>query len=279
MKRLLLVLIALFTICTLTSCGNDVTFDESKGTLVVGLECNYPPFNWLETKKTDTNYPVENVPGSYAEGYDVQMAKLIAEDLGYELVLQSIVWEGLIEGLKAGTIDLIIAGMSPTEERKISIDFTSAYYSTNHVIVTKADSKFANAKTFAELAGSKTIGQAGTIYDELAGQVVSKTTGASHLNPLDSVPLIINAIKTGVADLTVLEEPVAVGICGADETLTYFRLTEAFDVKEEDKVVSIGVRKADTTLRDKVNAALAKISEETRQELMLNAINNQPSGE
>ena len=51
MKRLLLVLIALFAICTLTSCGNDVTFDESKGILVVGLECNYPPFNWLETKK------------------------------------------------------------------------------------------------------------------------------------------------------------------------------------------------------------------------------------
>ena len=121
MKRLLLVLIALFTICTLTSCGKDVTFDESKGTLVVGLECNYPPFNWLETEKTETNYPVENVPGSYAEGYDVQMAKLIAEDLGYELVLQSIVWEGLIEGLKAGTIDLIIAGMSPTEERKLSM--------------------------------------------------------------------------------------------------------------------------------------------------------------
>ena len=126
---------------------------------------------------------------------------------------------------------------------------------------------------------AKTIGQAGTIYDELAGQVATKTTGASHLNPLDSVPLIINAIKTGVADLTVLEEPVAVGICGADESLTYFRLSEAFDVKEEDKVVSIGVRKADTALRDKVNAALLKISEETRQELMLNAINNQPSGE
>ena len=201
MTRLLLSLIMLLCIFSLASCGKETTFDESKGTLVVGLECNYPPFNWLETEKTETNYPVENVPGSYAEGYDVQMAKLIAEELGYELVLQSIVWEGLIEGLKAGTIDLIIAGMSPTEERKLSIDFTSAYYSTNHVIVTKANSKFANAKTFAELAGAKTIGQAGTIYDELAGQVATKTTGASHLNPLDSVPLIINAIKTGVADL------------------------------------------------------------------------------
>ena len=279
MKRLLLVLIMLLSIVSLASCNNEVTFDESKGTLVVGLECNYPPFNWLETTKTETNYPVQNVPGSYAEGYDVQMAKLIAEELGYELVLQSVVWEGLIEGLKAGTIDLIIAGMSPTAERKISIDFTSAYYSTNHVIVTKADSKYANASTFAELANAKTIGQAGTIYDELAGQVVDKTTGASHLSPLDSVPLIINAIKTGVADLTVLEEPVAVGICTADSSLTYFRLSEAFDVAEEDKIVSIGVRKADTSLIEKVNEALLGISEETRQELMLNAINNQPSGE
>ena len=279
MKKLLFTLIILLSFSSLASCKKKVKFDESKKTLVVGLECNYPPFNWLETTKSDTNYPVDNIPGSYAEGYDVQIAKMIANDLGYELVLKSIVWEGLIEGLKSGTIDLIIAGMSPIEERKMSIDFTNAYYTTTHVIVSKNNSKYVNATKFSDLAGAKVIGQAGTVYNELAGQIVSKSSNCKQLTPLESVPLIINAIKTGVADITVLEEPVAIGICTADSSLTYFSLSEAFDVSEEDKIVSIGVRKIDTQLKDKVNSSLAKISEATRKELMLNAINNQPSGE
>lgn len=279
MKKLLFTLIILLSFASLASCKKKVKFDESKKTLVVGLECNYPPFNWLETTKSDTNYPVDNIPGSYAEGYDVQIAKMIANDLGYELVLKSIVWEGLIEGLKSGTIDLIIAGMSPIEERKMSIDFTNAYYTTTHVIVSKNNSKYVNATKFSDLAGAKVIGQAGTVYNELAGQIVSKSSNCKQLTPLESVPLIINAIKTGVADITVLEEPVAIGICTADSSLTFFSLSEAFDVSEEDKIVSIGVRKIDTQLKDKVNSSLAKISEATRKELMLNAINNQPSGE
>ena len=279
MRKLLFTLIILLSFASLASCKKKVKFDESKKTLVVGLECNYPPFNWLETTKSDTNYPVDNIPGSYAEGYDVQIAKMIANDLGYELVLKSIVWEGLIEGLKSGTIDLIIAGMSPIEERKMSIDFTNAYYTTTHVIVSKNNSKYVNATKFSDLAGAKVIGQAGTVYNELAGQIVSKSSNCKQLTPLESVPLIINAIKTGVADITVLEEPVAIGICTADSSLTYFNLSETFDVSEEDKIVSIGVRKIDTQLKDKVNSSLAKISEATRKELMLNAINNQPSGE
>ena len=279
MKKLLLSLIMLLACISMISCGKQVSFDESKNQLVIGLECNYPPFNWLETTKTETNYPVDNIPGAYAEGYDVQIAKIIANDLGYELVIKSIAWEGLIEGLKAGTIDLIIAGMSPTEERKMSIDFTDEYYSSTHVIVTSKNSKYANATKFSDLAGAKVIGQLGTIYDKLAKQTVQKSSNCKYLTPLKTVPLIINTIKTGVADLTILEEPVALGICSADSSLTYFKLSEQFDVEESDLIVSIGCRKIDVTLKDRVNEALSKISDAQRQEIMLNAVNNRPSGE
>ena len=278
MKKLLLALTFVLCLTLLSGC-KEVKFDESKGTIVVGLECNYAPFNWLETKETETNYPVANVEGCYADGYDVQMAKLIAAELGYTLVLQRVEWEGLIEGLKAGSIDLIIAGMSPTEERKLSINFSNSYYETTHVILTNADSKYASATTFADLAGSKAIGQKGTTYDTLAGQVVSKSGSGQHLTPLDEVPFIVNAIKTGVADLTVLEKPVAEGLVEKDSTLTYFTLSEKFDLDEADTVVSIGLRKADEELLEKVNAALAKISKETREELMNFAIANQPTTE
>lgn len=275
MKKLLTLFLIIFCFFSLVGC-KEVTFDESKGTIVVGLECDYAPFNWLETTKTDTNYPVENVLGAYAEGYDVQVAKLIADELGYNLVLVRTVWEGLIEALDAGTIDLIIAGMSPTEERKLSINFSDAYYETKHVILTKTNSKYANATTFADLAGANVLGQKGTTYDTLAGQIVEKSTNCTHLTPLSSVPLIINAINSGVADLTVLEEPVAQGLVARDSSLTYFKLSEEFDLNEADTIVSIGLRKSDTKLLNKVNEALSKITKEQRNTLMLAAINNQP---
>lgn len=278
MKRLLLALLFVLSLSFLFGC-NEVEFDESKGELVVGLECNYAPFNWLEMKATDSNYPVSNVEGGYADGYDVQMAKLIAKELGYTLVLKRIEWDGLIEGLKAGSIDLIIAGMSPTEERKLSINFSSAYYETTHVVLTTTSSKYASAKTFADLAGAKAVGQKGTTYDELAGQIITKSGSGLHQPPLASVPLIVNAIKSGVSDLTVLEKPVAEGLVEKDSELTYFKLSEKFDLDESDTIVSIGLRKSDETLLEKVNAALAKISNETRDNLMSQAIKNQPTEE
>ena len=117
MKKLFILITLLFAFLSITGCKK-IKFDESKKILVVGLECNYAPFNWTETSKTSTNWPIENVSGAYAEGYDVQIAKLLCQELGYELVIKKIEWDGLVPALYAGTIDVIISGMSPTDERK-----------------------------------------------------------------------------------------------------------------------------------------------------------------
>ncbi len=275
MKKLFIVMTFLFTLFLITGCKK-VKFDESKGTLVVGLECNYTPFNWTETTKTTTNWPIDNVKGAYAEGYDVQIAKLLCEELGYNLIIKKIDWEGLIPALDAGTIDVIIAGMSPTEEKKMSINFTDAYYNTRHVILTMTSSKYANATTFAELNGAKVVGQKSTTYDTLVKQIADKPTNkdCTYLTPLSSVPLIVNAILSGAADLTVLEEPVAKGIVALDSKLTYFTLNEAFDLEPADTMVSIGYRKIDEKLGAALNQALATITSETRDTLMQNALDN-----
>ena len=68
-------------------------------------ECAYAPNNWQESEATDSNVPVENVAGAYAEGYDVQIAKAIAEDLGKELVIVKLSWDGLIDALNHGQIE------------------------------------------------------------------------------------------------------------------------------------------------------------------------------
>ena len=73
----------------------------------------------------------------YANGYDVQIAQYVANKLGMKLEIYSIEWDGLLPALESGTVDAIIAGMSPTAEREEQIDFTNVYYSSNLVIIYK----------------------------------------------------------------------------------------------------------------------------------------------
>ena len=110
--------------------------NTSNGTLKIAMECNYAPFNWSQT--TDVNGAVK-IQGSslYANGYDVQIAKYIAAELGMALEIYAVEWDSLIPGLQAGTYDGIIAGMSPTAEREEQVDFTDCYYNSNLVIIYK----------------------------------------------------------------------------------------------------------------------------------------------
>lgn len=271
MKKVFVLLMVLFVSFSLIACGG-VKFNESKGELVIGLECEYAPFNWTETSKTDRNVEIYGQTGLYADGYDIQIAKRIANSLGLKLVVKKIAWEGLIPALESGDIDAIIAGMSPTEERKESINFSNPYYESEHVVIVKADGAFANATRFADFRGSNVIGQKGTAYEELANQLASKA-GATAGAPLNTVPLIISAILVGNFDVTVVEKPVALGVCSANPSLKWIKLADEFEVDEADKVVSIGIRKVDTNLLDRINEALAGISNEERETLMTNAVN------
>ena len=104
----------------------------------VGLEAGYAPFNWTQTADEENVVPIFGEEGSaYAGGYDVQIAKRIAEGLDRELVIVKVQWDGLVPALQSGTIDAVIAGMSPTAERQEQIDFTDAYYESDLVLVTR----------------------------------------------------------------------------------------------------------------------------------------------
>lgn len=112
--------------------------ETTNGTLKVAMECAYAPYNWTQT--TDANGAVKISGGAndvYANGYDVQIAKYVANALGMELEVYAQEWDSLIAGIQAGTYDCIVAGMSPTEERKEKIDFSDIYYSSNLVVIYK----------------------------------------------------------------------------------------------------------------------------------------------
>lgn len=252
-----------------TSCSKKtLTTLKTEGVLVVGMECAYAPFNWTEPTASETNVVIENIPDAYAEGYDVQVARIIAEELDLELKIKALDFSALINNLDAGEIDLIIAGMSPTAERMKKIDFTNKYYESTHVMLVKADSKYANATSLDDFAGAKVIGQTGTIYADLVPQTVEH--GAVAGTNLDTVPAIVNAIKEGAVDATILEEPVAKGIMRQQPGLTYVTFEEGkgFVVSDDDKIVSIGVRKG-FELTDEINDILDTIlTENKRVELM-----------
>ena len=110
--------------------------NTSNGTLKIAMECAYAPFNWSQL--TNANGAVK-IQGSdlYANGYDVQIAKYIAAEMGMALEIYAAEWDALIAGVQANTYDAIIAGMSPTAEREEQVDFTDCYYNSNLVIIYK----------------------------------------------------------------------------------------------------------------------------------------------
>ena len=278
LRNVLLASLSVLGAASLASCGGANQGLTTEGVLVVGMECAYAPFNWTETTKTDSNVEIANLPGAYAEGYDVQVAKILADELGLQLQVKALDWGALINNLNTGLIDCIIAGMSPTAERMESIDFTNKYYESTHVLLLQKTSSYASATSLAGFAGATVIGQTGTIYADLVSQAVE--AGAVAGTNLATVPHIVNAIVNGTADATILEEPVAMGICSQYPELTYVKLVDGgFQVADEDKIVSIGVRKG-FTLTAQMNEVLgSKLTDTVRNSLMEQAIANAPASE
>lgn len=108
------------------------------GTLKIGMECAYEPYNWTDTEGTSLGaVPIssEGQNGLYANGYDVQIAQYVANRLGLKLEIYAMEWDSLIPAVNSGAIDAIIAGMSPTAERAQQVDFTDTYYESNLVVI------------------------------------------------------------------------------------------------------------------------------------------------
>lgn len=235
---------------------------------IVGLEVNYEPFNYSQSFRSPYNHPVENFPGEYADGYDVQIAKAIAASLGKVLVIQKLEWDALIPQLETKKIDAIIAGMSPTLDRKQSVLFTNCYYESHHVVLIKSDSKFNNSSNLEDFANAKFVGQHGTVYDNLINQIPNVV----HQTPLESIPDILTQILANRSDATILELPVAIGIVNKNPEFKYIELTDRFKVLDEEKIVSIALRLSDELLAAQIDGILKSINNDVRTKLMLQAV-------
>ncbi len=250
-----------------TGCQNKK--DDSK--LYVGMECGYAPFNYTQTDASNGAVKISNADG-YANGYDVMIAKKIAEALGKELVIVKYTFDALIPAVNAKSLDMIIAGMSPTAERKEAIDFSDAYYTSQLVIVVRKaeyEGKYANATKLADFKGAKIAAQIGTFHND-ALQDQASQYGILPQTPMSDFPALINALKTNAIDGYVAEEPGAKADCAANDELTYISLKNndtGFSASPEDVQIAIGLIK-NSSIKDQINAALKKISAEERVKMM-----------
>ena len=167
---------------------------KDSGKLVVGTCADYPPYEWHLVQDGEDQII----------GFDIDIAQAIADELGVELEVKDMDFDGLIPALSTGKIDMIIAGMNPTEERKQSVDFTDIYYTQKDALVIKSE----DAKDFRsedDLKKASLATQKATIQETY---LLENFPGAE----IQSVPKLNTAILylvTGKVDAVLMVETVA----------------------------------------------------------------------
>lgn len=247
---------------------------KEKTVLRIGMECDYAPNNWQEDTATDTILPISNLSGFYAEGYDIQMSKLLAEKMDVDIEIVKLAWTGLIQALKEGQIDMIIAGMADTSERKESIAFSNTYSvrKTEYVLVVQSDSKYVNATSIQDFSGATVIGQINTFYDTAIDQI----NGVVHAPAAQDVPNMTSQLQEGLVDAIVLDEDTAESKYKEDDDYKILTFDEGKGFTIDMTGACVGIRLEDTTLLKNVNDALAQIDTSTREKLMEEAKANMP---
>ena len=286
MRRITAIVLAAMMMLALSVCAfadSAVPSGVEDGVLTIAMECMYAPYNWTQNDDSNGAVPIANVPGSYANGYDVMIAQRICEANGWQLEVIQSDWDSLVPGVQTGTFDAVIAGQSMTAERAEQVDFAGPYFYATIVCLTRSDSPYANAQSLADLAGGSCTAQIATIwYDECLPQIEN----ANILTAAETAPAMLMALETGMVDFVCTDMPTAQGAVAAypDLVILDFSGTDGdFQFTEEERAenVNIGVSmmKGNTVLREAIDSALSEMTVEDFNELMAYAISIQPLSE
>lgn len=283
MKKKLAVLVAaaMALSTALVGCGSssasaataETTGADGREPLRVAMSANYAPFDWLQ--EDDSNGAVLTSNGSYMNGYDVLIAKKVAEELDMDLEITQIDWDGLIMSISSDMVDCAIAGMSITSERAQSVDFTDPYYSADIVLVVDQNSTYASATSLADLAGATLTSSMNTVWYDVLDQV----TGATKAPALENFAAMISAVNAGTIDGFTCDTPSAMSLISTNPNLKIVEFADGqgFQVSNEETDLGIACKKGNTELVEKINAVLAGLSQEDRDALMDQAVAAQPA--
>lgn len=282
MRTAAAILAAVMAVGMLTGCGGKAespagtqVADGEKKTLRVAMECAYAPYNWTQPDDSNGAVPIAE-SNEYAYGYDVMMAKKISEELGYDLEIVRLDWDSLIPAIQADKVDCVIAGQSITSERLEAVDFSEPYYYATIVTLVKEGSKYADAKSVADLAGATCTSQQSTIwYDICLPQIADANILAATAN----APDMLMSLQADKCDLVVTDQPTGKGALVAYPNFKLLEFGGAendFQVTDEEINIGISMKKGNTELKTAIDGVLSKMTKDDFSKMMDDAIAVQP---
>lgn len=239
-KFLALALTAAMTMSMLTACGSSETASATvsealaDGVLTVGTNAEFPPFEYVG----DDGEP---------DGFDMALVKAIGEKLGVEVKIENMEFASLVSSI-GSKIDIAAAGMTVTDERKETVDFTNSYYEAVQYVILPADSDIAAADDLKD----KTIGvQLGTTGDFIAEELTGNVS--QYNKAVDAVNDLVN----GRVDLVIIDKNPALVFESKFEGQVVALPGEQFDFEPEE--YAIALPKGDTALADQINKAIDEL--------------------
>lgn len=251
-KKWLLAILTTLVIAVLAACGtseetpatDNGTATEDKKVLVMGTSADYAPFEYVDTAVSDEII-----------GFDIDLAKLVGEKLGYEIKVENMDFNSLIPALQAKKFDFVISGMTPTEEREKVVDFSIPYYETEQYFI------FAKEKGYttpADIAGGVVGAQVSSIQEELAKLEAEKNGFTVESRNL--IPELIQEIKAGRFDAAVIENIVSENYLAQNDDLA------AFPIEVEDPDFKAIVFQEGSALKAEFDKAIEELEAEGKLE-------------
>ena len=278
LRNVLIIAILIAGCILLTGCASnntDEVVSEETKVLRVGMECAYAPYNWAQADNSNGAVPIAG-SNEFAYGYDVMMAKYLAEKMGYTLEVHQIDWDSLPVALQSNKIDCVIAGQSKTAERLQTVDFTTPYYYASIVGLTNNSSNYASATGVADLKGATCTSQINTVwYDVCLPQIEN----ANILPAMETAPQMLVSLNSGKTDLIVTDMPTAMAatkVYPEMKILDFTNSQDNFKVSEEEINIGISVKKGNSELLNSLNTALSTLTTDDFERMMNDAITVQP---
>ncbi|KAA9006544.1 transporter substrate-binding domain-containing protein [Paenibacillus spiritus] len=216
--------------------------EASGKTLTLGTSADYPPYEFH--KVVDGKDTIV--------GFDIEIAKDIAEDMGAKLEVKDLPFESLLNELASGRVDMVISGLSPTPERAKAVDLSDIYYKAEQAVVVREEDKDKFA-TMDALKGAKLGVQTGSIQQDIA-----KGIEGAKLTSLGKISEIVLQLQSGRVDASIMEGPVAKSFV---QNVKGLAIADAKPPVEDDGYV-IGVKKGNKELLDSVNQTIARLSKD-----------------
>ncbi len=230
MKKIIALILSILMVVSLAACGATSTEEE----LVMGTNASFPPYEYYDED------------GETIIGIDAEIAKAVADKLGMKLTIKDMEFDSLLTAVQSGAVDIVFAGLTVTDERKESVDFSMTYATGIQVIIVAEDSKIA---TVDDLDG-KTIGvQTGTTGDIYC----TDDYGQENVKQYANGALAVAALKNGQVDCVVIDNEPAKAFVEANSGL---KILETEYVTED---YAAAISKDNAELTEKVNKAMEEL--------------------